>query len=94
MSNRRFEEIARMTNRDDESIKREVIISYNKETEKYQIVQDEIKTRNGEATRYHMGPAICLTEEQLTVLFDIIGEIQFDIADGTPHWLTSDKTAV
>ena len=91
MSNRRFEEIARMTNRDDESIKREVIISYNKETEKYQIVQDEIKTRNGEATRYHMGPAICLTEEQLTNLFDIIGEIKFDIANGDPHWLTKDK---
>lgn len=94
MSNKRFEEIARMTNRDDENIKREVIISYNTETEKYQIVQDEIKTRNGEATRYHMGPAICLTEEQLAVLFDIIGEVQFDIANGSAEWLETDKAAI
>lgn len=83
----RFEEIKRMTNRDDENIKREVIISYNTETEKYQIVQDEIKTRNGESTRYHMGPAICLTEEQLLVLHDIISDVALDIVEGNADWL-------
>lgn len=94
MANRRFEEIKRMTNRDDESIKREVIISYNKETEKYQIIQDEIKIRSGEATRYHMGPAICLSKEQFIVLYSVFNDIALDITEGTESWLTNSQEAI
>lgn len=94
MANKRFEEIARMTNRDDESIKREVIISYNKETEKYQIIQDEIKIRNGEATRYHMGPAICLTGPQFIELRNLFVGISFEVIEESGSWLEAENAEV
>lgn len=71
----RFEEIARITTRKDENVKREVIISYNNELKKYQILQDEIKVRDGVAMRYHMGASICLDKEALTMMKNALESI-------------------
>lgn len=79
MNTRRFKELGKITTRNDELITREVVISFNQETKKYQIIQDETKDRGGFKVRYHMGAAMCMDKEQLIELYGIIQDILDDI---------------